>query len=80
MNELIIFWIDICHFWWKVPFFVYFGQIIIIVIITPPLRTLRVFATKQWKQFLNCLKAVLCDGVTFIFDSIFIFIRICIVL
>ena len=25
MNEWIIFWIDICHFWWKVPFFVYFG-------------------------------------------------------
>ena len=24
MNEWIIFWIDICHFWWKVPFFVYF--------------------------------------------------------
>ena len=26
MNEWIIFWIDICHFWWKVPFFVYFGH------------------------------------------------------
>ena len=26
MDELIIFWIDICHFWWKVPFFVYFGH------------------------------------------------------
>ena len=26
MNEWIIFWINICHFWWKVPFFVYFGH------------------------------------------------------
>ena len=26
MNIWIIFWFDICHFWWKVPFFVYFGQ------------------------------------------------------
>ena len=26
MNEWIIFWIDICHFWWKAPFLVYFGH------------------------------------------------------
>ena len=26
MNEWIKFWIDICHFWWKAPFFVYFGH------------------------------------------------------
>ena len=26
MNEWIIFWIDICHFWSKFPFFVYFGH------------------------------------------------------
>ena len=24
MNEWIIFWIDMCHFWWKVPFFFLF--------------------------------------------------------
>ena len=24
MNEWIIFWIDICHFWWKAPFFCLF--------------------------------------------------------
>ena len=24
MNEWFIFWIDICHFWWEVPFFVCF--------------------------------------------------------
>ena len=24
MNELIMFWINICHFWWKAPFFVFF--------------------------------------------------------
>ena len=27
INEWIIFWINICHFWWKAPFFfVYFGH------------------------------------------------------
>ena len=29
MNELIIFWVDIYHFWWKAPFFLFwtlFGQ------------------------------------------------------
>ena len=26
MNKRIIFWIDMCHFWWNVPFFVYIGH------------------------------------------------------